>query len=746
MAITGRKISFISIRFFVALLLLLVAFVWANAQESSTKPTRFDALNIRADHPRIWMDANKTAWLKEKCKGKSVAEVQKLAGTSIAGVALTYLITGDEKTGHAAISRALDRQVDPGSNFKDLNTPDGENKRVHIQSSLTEKALCYDWCYPLLTPQEKTDFHNQMVPDMKKRVGFKRAWRSFHNGMYDTGWPVVAGILALDGDENYTKEAWEFVKPELEDVLRTFDLVFPDGEWPEGFDYNRHSTYPAMRMFLAIKTATGADFMSSSAHFKNTGAYIIYASKANGLNLPSDDNDWPYIGTWEHSMLLMLNEEFRDGYNQNFINNCPAERFQLENADKYANLLWYDASIGEKPLSELPLSRIFRGKGLVLARSNWNWDMPGKPANATWLSFHCGDYMGDHVHSDINSFTITHNGELAIDAGRYDCDWGVEDWTVSKDSSRIGKSQFFNYYRRTIAHNTILVIDPNEKMPLNLMNDGGQIDQLRINGPRNVPEDYDQGNFPSEDGIGKCDWATNPGRWETGDITSYKATNDFMYVCGDGTKAYSSAKLNSYVRQLFFLQPNLIVVMDRVVSTNPEFKKTWLLHSINEPLIDAKTNSFELSEGDGRLICIPILPKKIQVSKIGGPGNEFLVDSTHFTCGLKSFIDPQELHYGELPGAWRIEEIPTMAGKEDYFLNVILVSGKDSKEVPEVEVLTDNATEITIGIKTADGKSSVVKFTKGEKPAAYLKIRNGQKVIVEENMPDKVELEKGRTN
>jgi hypothetical protein len=204
--------------------------------------------------------------------------------------------------------------------------------------------------------------------------------------------------------------------------------------------------------------------------------------------------------------------------------------------------------------------------------------------------------------------------------------------------------------------------------------------------------------------------------------------------------------MNYFVRQLFFLQPNIIVVMDRVVSTNPEFKKTWLLHSINEPLIDARTNSFELSEGDGRLVCIPVLPKKIQVSKIGGPGDEFLVDSTHFTCGLKSFIDPQELHYGELPGAWRIEERPTVAGKEDYFLNVILVSGNDSKEVPEVEVLTDNATEIIVGIKTADGKSSVVKFTKGEKPAAYLKIRNGQKVIVEENMPDKVELEKGRTN
>jgi hypothetical protein len=746
MAITGRKISFNAIRLLVALLLLFITFIWANAQENIIKPTRFDDLKIRTDHPRIWIDATKTAWLKNKCKGKSVEEVQKLAGTSIAGTALTYLITGDEKTGRSAISRALDKQVDPGSNFKDLNTPDGENKRVHIQSSLTEKALCYDWCYPLLSEQEKTEFRNLMVPDMRKRVAFKRGWRSFHNGMYDTGWPVVAGIMALDGDEPYTKEAWDFVKPELEDVLRTFDLVFPDGEWAEGFDYNRHSTYPAMRIFLAIKSATGGDFMASSAHFKNTGAYIIYASKPNGLNLPSDDNDWPYIGTWEHSMLLMLNEEFRDGYNQTFINTCPAERFQLENADKYAGLLWYDPAIKEKPLSDLPLSRIFVGKGLVMARSNWNWDMPAKPANSTWLSFHCGDYMGDHVHFDINSFTISYNGELSIDAGRYDCDWGVEDWTVSRDSSKIGKSQFFNYYRRTIAHNTILLKDPNEKMPLNLLNDGGQIDQLRIKGPRNVPEDYDQGNFPSEEGTGKCDWATNPGRWETGDITSYKATNEFMYVRGDGTKAYSSDKMSSFVRQLFFLQPNLIVIMDRVVSTHPDFKKTWLLHSVNEPAIAKNKTSFELTEGDGRLVCIPVLPHKIQVSKIGGPGNEFLVDTTHFTCGLKSFIDPQELHYGEIPGAWRIEESPSVAAKEDYFLNVIQVSDKNSKDVPEVKVLTDNASEITVQVITVDGKSAVLKFTKGENPTAHLKIVIGKKIQVDEKMPDNVELESGREN
>src|ERR1700712_2984220 len=99
-------------------------------------------------------------------------------------------------------------------------------------------------------------------------------------------------MIALYHDDPYAKEVFDFLKPELEDALRTFDNVFPDGEWAEGMDYNRHSSYHALRIFKALKTATGVDVIAQSPHFKNTGQYILYASKPNGLALPSDDNDW----------------------------------------------------------------------------------------------------------------------------------------------------------------------------------------------------------------------------------------------------------------------------------------------------------------------------------------------------------------------------------------------------------------------------------------------------------------------
>lgn len=727
-----------------ALLLIGCLFGLQVYSQQSSRPTRFDGAEIRESRPRIWVNDVKRNNLKSRYQGKSVAQVRAETGSSILGLSLTYLITGDRESGRLAIARALGDRVDTGSEYKDLDSKEGRSKTRSIQADLADRSVCYDWCYPLMTEEEKAKMRVLMIEDMKKRINFGRNWRSFHNAMYASAWPVTAAIIALYHDEPYAKEAWSFMKQEMEDAMKTFDIVFPDGEWAEGFDYNRHSTYHALRILLAIKSATGYDALAGSIHMRNTGQYIIYATKQNGLALPSDDNDWPYLGDWEHVALLMLNEQYRDGYNQYFINNCPVPRFQLEPDKKYAHVLWYDSTIVERPLTDLPLSRIFRGKGLIMARSNWNWDMPGKASNGTWFTFHCGDYMGDHVHNDVNGFSISHNsGELALDAGRYDDDWGVEE-----DSTLdLNQSQFFNYYRRTIAHNTMLVYDSDEKFSMNMLNDGGQMDLLRPianNGYRNVPEDYEQGNFPSEEGLATCDWATNPGRWETGDITAYKANKHYMYVRGDGTKAYAATKMEKFVRRILYLQPNLFVVMDHVLSTNPEFKKTWLLHSVNEPQIDPKDGSIEIVHNDGRMVCVPLFETKNSNQKIGGPGKECLVAGVPLKYGPASLFDPTELHYGEIAGGWRIEQTPIEASKEDYFLNVLMVSDKKSKAKPLAKIVSEDNQQLVIEIKAENGYEARIRFDKADNYGGEIKITQRGKLLVNEKLAESVIPEDGR--
>lgn len=719
--------------------------ILAAAAAVPAKPTRFDAIQIRAEHPRIWIDAKKLAWLKDKYKGKTSDEVAEESGQSLIGWALTHAITGDAKWGRMAIAAARGLQVDPGSKLFDLNTPDGVQKRSAEQPSLADRALVYDWCHALLTAPEKAELQALMLPAMKKTMAQPRHWRSFHNAQYAEAWPLTASILALHGDVAETAPAWAYLKPELEDVMKTMDLVLPDGEWAEGYDYNRHSTYPAMRVFLAIKSATGFDAIKDSPHFRNTAKYIMYGAKPNGLALPADDNDWPYLGTWEHAMLLMLNEEYRDGYTQSFINRKPSARFALEPHHRYAHVLWYDPAIAEKPLAELPLARIFRGRGLVLARSAWTFDKPGQRANAAWLSFHSGPYMGDHTHRDINSFTLSYKGELALDAGRYDDHWGIEDTArFGGDANLIKQSQFFNHYRRTIAHNTLLVMDPSEKMPMLLANDGGQIDYLRRHVVRNVPEDYEQGNFPSEEGVAQHDWVNRGHKWDSGVITAYRANADYLYIRSDGSKAYERDKMRDFVRELVYVQPNIVVVMDRVVSTQAGFKKTWLLHAVNEPLASRDGKSLSMTHEDGRLVLVPVLPAKALVTKVGGTGKEFVVGANQYKAGMQSPIRPSELHYGEIPGAWRIEVSPSQAANEDHFLHVMQMTDATSTEVPQVKLLNDGKHSVSIQIKAQDGKVVTLRFAKGEKPGAHLRVVSQGKVSVNADMPDAVELEAGR--
>jgi len=228
-------------------------------------------------------------------------------------------------------------------------------------------------------------------------------------------------------------------------------------------------------------------------------------------------------------------------------------------------------------------------------------------------------------------------------------------------------------------------------------------------------------------------------------VVAYKATDDITYVCGDATKSYSGAKLASFVRHFVFIQPDLIVVFDRVVSKNGDFKKTWLLHTVEEPAIAADGRSFEAAYKEGRLVCVPVLPQKPMLTKIGGPGNEFLVGGVHYACGPSASSGRlAELHYGETPGAWRIEESPAEPAKEDYFLNVMLVTDRGSSAAPAVEAVTPDENHVGVRVTAADGTAATLVFARGDKPGATMRLVRAGKVAFDAALPEEVVLEEGR--
>ena len=71
-------------------------------------------------------------------------------------------------------------------------------------------------------------------------------------------------------------------------------------------------------------------------------------------------------------------------------------------------------------------------------------------------------HFGNHNHLDTGAFQIYYKGSLATDTGIY---------------NTYGSDHDFNYYKRTIAHNSMLVYNPNEQWTIwggkPIANDGG---------------------------------------------------------------------------------------------------------------------------------------------------------------------------------------------------------------------------------------------------------------------------------
>jgi len=95
----------------------------------------------------------------------------------------------------------------------------------------------------------------------------------------------------------------------------------------------------------------------------------------------------------------------------------------------------------------------------------------------------------------------------------------------------------------------------------------------------------------------------------------------------------------------------VLVVFDRVRSSDPAYKKVWLLHGVAEPrvLSDIKakdvghggteyTNAkaFTYEDGQGRLRVHSLLPREREVVKRGGPGFEFWTPGDEFGGGWGS--------------------------------------------------------------------------------------------------------------
>jgi heparin/heparan-sulfate lyase len=646
-----------------------------NGVKVPVPPTRRPRLYLRAD-AKTDLDAR----LWEPALQPAAARLTALAAKSpqygVEWDAVRYVANPDEKWGRSVIERTLTLMKE--TQLQQGRTPWRETGRMMVTG-----AIVYDWLYPLLTPDEMKEFIAEFVRLAKTlKFGYPPARHSSvtSNSSEDLLMRnlLSAGIAIYD----------EF--PEMYDIAaeRFFGEYVPARNWmyqahahPQG-DYCGPMRYSWETFPLFIFDRLGAGNVFDPEQ-RLVPYYFLYSTRPDGQRLRSGDSYAPQITPrgvpWGESFGTLLTANY---YGDEVLLGQAEKVGRVEDTEALFEFLWRDPNLRPSPGDDLPLSYYAPPPmGWMIARTGWDKD-------AVIAEMKVNEFNTvNHQHLDAGAFQIYYKGPLAVDSGVF---FG--------SSGEYGSPHNLNYSWRTIAHNSLLVYDPNEKFQRRgSVNDGGQ----RM--PNNRSEARTIDELLSKD-------------FRTGKVLAQgfgpdTKSPDFTLLSGDITRAYSK-KVKQVLRTCVFLNlrdaktPAAMVVFDRVVAADPAFRKYWLLHSMERPRIEGSSAVIDRTEHgeSGRLILDTLLPRpeNLKLEAIGGSGKEFWVFGKNYPNDLDEYPNNSIE-----AGAWRIEASPLAPAAEDLFLNVMQVTDTSVNQRLPVRLL-ETATHIGCVIEGPEASWAVV--------------------------------------
>ena len=621
----------------------------------------------------------------------------------IDGWALTYLLTGDETFAKRAVQK-----------IRETHTPDLVGSRTYPE--FVKWSLAFDWLYnyPGFDPQLKDRVAGELLRAAEKMMA-DQSLKDVQLAMYHN-YPVryltlaLFALTAIEGHPSVETRAApmrKHARAVLDHILDLTSFITPDGGYHESMDYQRITYAPLAMMAELLRTTANSDPALRYTVFHHYTDTYLYKVLPDGTSARDDDNEFPYL-EWEDNICFgYAVNRFKDPYAAWMLRKSgwPAQaRWRVP----ITQFLWDDPDVtprnpADSIEAEIPRTYFFRGVGHLIMRDGFGPD-------STWIEFNSGPYLAKHDHLDQNHFVIYHKGYLATESGA--------DYTDTESP------HYLNYYRRTIAHNSMLVYQTGEKFfwAENLWpaaNDGGQrMDSSRYWNTVRSREDFERTRDL---------WDT--GRMEVTDTLP----GSYVYARGNATRAYQPAKMERFTREVAYTPGNnVMVVFDRVRTTDPNFKKVWLMHGVSKPQISEKgrdigyggtayanASTFTYEDGGGRLRVHSLLPREREVIARGGSGWEFWTPGDEFGgawgSGKNWPLDPPaggplptdpylrkmwKTFWGEdfekllrsntravVPAAWRVEVSPAKPAKEDFFLHVLEIGDKGDPRSPKVELV-----------------------------------------------------------
>lgn len=624
------------------------------------------------EHPRILGSRSHLLALKQERpqEYKRVIEyARSYQGTEfypvlakMVGLGLLYALEGDAQAGREAVDIALNLYID-----KQIETG-----HVTFGHSMARCALVYDLCHPLWTDAEKQRFYDYGHHTIDSNTQEEPS--TFHNGWYGyKHWGYGLFAYATMYENPRAKQILDDLEAGYErDAAPALELSGEGGGIAEGY-YIHYWLYEWLFFTEAARLCEGVDYYALAPKFFRQRAiasmfemYPTLDGKLTRRPVPMGDGGGRLRGSDRDKALSsrrILCSYYRNDPEHQVVHTFNESMATAAEFNAIMDFLWHDRSITKGDLNRYKLSHFSKGAGFVYARSSWNDD-------AAYLFFHCGRRFTAHQHLDNTHFVLFKNEELLGDGGEYDA---------------FDTDHCVNYYLRTIAHNCILVNDPEESWPKDTpqtpkgmrhgppgVNDGGQ----------NYP--WSGTIFRHNGGVNNArEWSANRQLGEIADMLAYEDQGDYVYMAGDATRSYS-AKVWALTRQIVFLRPGTFIVFDRVHASDASFKKTFLLQTMAIP--QQKDGKLVVTSANGRIFVQSLLPEQTTVEMYHGEQLYVYNGTNH----------PATHTTGPAP-LCRVEISPQQSAAQDFFLHVMTTTDASVNSVPGASVkLEDGEAIVTI--------------------------------------------------
>jgi len=596
-------------------------------------------------------------------------------------------VQNQARGGHGDLQSAVVQAfLQPGS--VDLDLVHGRLMELKFSwrghSQVQPLAVAYDWLHAQWTAAQREQLAGKLAEGCEYLIEFIRKDRLSPYNAFLYNRPLqalMACSIAVYGEEPrgdaimaFTYDLWRNrVLPVWRQVMGR------NGGWHEGGEYVGIGIGQAIYQLPAMwRRATGEDLFASEPGIRGFLDFLVHRVQPDGTHFRWGDGAW-FDRSVPDALPLALEMKHPLAYALQRAAEPPSP-----SSSPWGPLTHAAGPFGAA--SSLALARHFDGIGLLVARSAWSED-------ASYVTFKAGDNYWSHTHLDQGAFTIYKGGPLAIDSGLY--------------GPTYGSDHHMNYSYQTVAHNTVTVTDPRDRVPAPgkerlrpIANDGGQ---------RRVGSGWGVEPAP----LDLAEWQAKRQIYETGNIERLLMDDGLVVAVADVTAAYTNARsgkglfsdrtrrVERFRRAFGYDQVDeVVVVFDQVTSTDASFRKRWLLHMVHEPAVQGDAFSVQFppqqrpGRSGGRLEGKVLLPKAAVVHAIGGRGLEFFVDDRNYDEGgqLQQMIAKLGPTQGE-PGAWRVEVSPSHDARDDVFL-VVLIPTNGDKPTHQVKLLETDSSRI----------------------------------------------------